>query len=134
MQTNDARATLRRVCNSPVAPRNVGERAELAGRQDRLDVGVPAGLPERFHLVVERVPVAAQNVGARDDDIDLLGTVLYRGFDFGQSLGEGRKPSGEARAHGGNRYRGAFQVAYAVAHVLVVDADGPGMNGPLDAE
>ena len=37
--------------------RDIAQRLELAGAEDRLEVRVAAGLAEGAHLVVERLPV-----------------------------------------------------------------------------
>ena len=53
-------------------PRDVAERRQLAGGENRLHVRVAAGLAEAAHLVVQRLVVAREHVRARDDDVDLL--------------------------------------------------------------
>src|SRR5204863_8992766 len=52
-------------------PRHLPERAELAGGEDRLEVGGPRRGAERLYLVVEREPVAGERVRAGYDDVDL---------------------------------------------------------------
>ena len=81
-----------------LAPRHVAQRAELAGGEDRLDVGVAAGLAHGAHLVVERPPVLGEHVGAGDDDVDLLRARRHRRADLGDALLERREARREIRS------------------------------------
>ena len=74
---------------------DVREGAQLAGGQDRLQVGASACLPERSHLVVESLPVSREDVASTDDDVDLRGPGRHRGFDLGQPEGKGESPWGK---------------------------------------
>src|SRR5690348_16169468 len=51
--------------------RDLVERRQLDRGENRLHVRVATGVTKCLHLVVERVPVAGEHVGARDDDVDL---------------------------------------------------------------
>ena len=79
------------------------KRAQLAGGEDRLEVGRAAGRAKRPDLVVERRPVAGQHVRAGDDDVDLLRTRLDRGLDLRQPLRKRREARRKAGRDRGNR-------------------------------
>ena len=71
MATTLARATLRK-------------RQKIARSQDDLHMRHAAGLLESCDFVVQRLPAPAENMGARDDDIDLLRAGFYRPANFCQ--------------------------------------------------
>ena len=64
---------------------------------------IAAGLAEELDLVVQRLPVAGQDMGAADDDVDLPGTGLDGLLDLGDALGNGRLPGRKAGGDGGDR-------------------------------
>jgi hypothetical protein len=59
-------------------------------------VAAPAGLPEFSHLIVKFLPLAAEDVGSGNYDVDLVGTRFYRAADLSNSLlhwGQARRKS-----------------------------------------
>ena len=63
----------------------------------------PTGFAHRRDLVVERVPVAAQHMGAGDDDVDLARALPDRIADLLQALLQGGEPGRKAGRDGGDR-------------------------------
>lgn len=108
---------------------DIGVGAEFAGGEDRFDVGFAAGFAELFHLLVEGFPIAAEDVGSGDDDVDFFGSVGYRGFDFFELEGLGVEASGESGGDGGDGNVGAFEILDGFGDVAVVDADGSDVDG-----
>jgi hypothetical protein len=110
---------------------DVSEASELTGGEDGLDVGVAAGVPEGAYLVVERLPIAQEHVGARDDDVDLAGARLDRCPDLGQPLLEGVQARRKARRDRCDRDRRSPQRRHGGLHHGVVHADGGGREAKL---
>ena len=87
-------------------PRGLGhvfQRDQVAGGEDRLHVRVAAGLAVGHHLVVQRLPVAGQDVLAGDDDVDLGGAGGHRQFDLAQLGFHAGQAGREGGRHGGDR-------------------------------
>ena len=63
----------------------------------------PAGFAHRRDLVVERAPVAAEHMGAGDDDVDLARALADRVADLLEPLLQGREPGRKAGRDGGDR-------------------------------
>src|SRR5581483_7155322 len=87
----------------------VAEGEQVAGAEDGFHVGGPAGFLEGGDLVVEGVPLAVEDVGAGDDDIDLAGAGFDGAADLLDARFERREPGGEAGGDGGDRDSGAFE-------------------------
>src|SRR5258707_12733776 len=87
-------------------------------------MGVAAGLAEGAHLVVERLPVASEHVGARDDDVYLAGAGGDGGANLVEVLGEGILRGGEAGGDGGDGNLRAGERLHGDGNKVVVDADG----------
>ena len=85
-------------------------------------MGIAARFAEHLHFVVECLPVAAENIAAADDDVDLVCTGGDAGLNFVNSFSKGREASGESGRDGGDGDRGSGQIANTVLDVLVVDA------------
>ena len=94
-------------------------------------MGVAAGIAEGAHLVVERLPIAGEDVGAGDDDVDLGGAGSDRGFNFGDALLERRKPGREACRDGGDGDAAAFEGAQRGLQHGVIDADRADLDGVI---
>ena len=108
---------------------DVGVGAEFAGGEDGFDVGFAAGFAELLHLFVEGFPIAAEDVGAGDDDVDFFGSVLHGRFDLLELERLGVEASGESGGDGGDGDVGAFEVFDGFGDVAVVDADGSDVDG-----
>src|SRR5581483_5026746 len=113
----------------------VAEGEQVAGAEDGFHVGGPAGFLEGGDLVVEGVPLAVEDVGAGDDDIDLAGAGFDGAADLLDARFERREPGGEAGGDGGDRDSGAFESLDGGFDEEVVDADGADVEVEgLDAE
>ncbi len=113
---------------------DVGEGAELAGGQDGLEVGIAAAFAEGGDFVIERRPIAGQDVGARDDDVDFGGAGLDGFLDFEEAGTEGGLAAGEAGGNGSDGDIGTAEGAAGIVDAAVVDADGGDAQGLPVAE
>ena len=109
--------------------RHVAQGAQLAGRENRLDVRVAARLAHRAHLIVERRPVLGEHVGAGDDDVDLLGAGGHGCVNLADALLERRKTGGKAGGYRRHRNPRAFERIERGLDEGVVDADGSHSDG-----
>ena len=69
----------------------------------------PAGLAHRRDLVVERAPVAAEHMGAGDDDVDLARALADRVADLLEPQLERHEAGGKAGRDRGDRNARAFE-------------------------
>lgn len=92
---------------------------------------VTARLAERLDLVVQLLPLAAQDVFTRDDDIDLARAGLDRGVDLLDALLERAESGGKAGADGRDRNVRALQRGDRVRHALVIDAHRADRNARI---
>ena len=113
---------------------DVGEGAELAGGQDGFQVGVAAAFAEGGDLVIEGGPIAGQDVGARDDDVDFGGAGFDGFLDFQQAGAERGLTAGETGGDGGDGDIRATEGAAGIMDAAVVDADGGDARGLGEAE
>ena len=58
------------------------------------------GVLERCNFVIERLPLAVEDVRARDDDVDLLRARFYAAVNLIYALGERRKACGKSGGDG----------------------------------
>ena len=107
---------------------HIAHRLEIAGGQDRLHMGLAAGLAEIAHLVIKRPPVAGQHMLARDDDVDLLRAVAHRSFDFLELQVMRHKPRRKAGGNGRNRNAAALQRLDGSLHEAMINADRARMD------
>src|ERR1017187_6191706 len=89
-----------------------------------------AGLPESRDLIVERLPASAENMGARDHDIDLMRPRFHRPANFRNALGERRQARGKSGGDCRNVNAASLQGVQRGFDEAVVDAHG----AHLDAE
>ncbi len=87
-------------------------------------MGGAAGVLEGGDLVVERVPLAVEDVRAGDDDVDLGGAGFDRAANLLHAGFERREAGGEAGGDGGDGDAGAFERLDGGLDEGVVDADG----------
>jgi hypothetical protein len=71
------------------AARDVRQCRQFTRGENCLEVRVAARLAECADFIVERVPVAREHMGARDDDVDFVRARGDRRGDFGDTLFEG---------------------------------------------
>ena len=104
--------TVAAICASLQADPDPWAQATLAGLRKRsplmLHVALEhvrraAGVAEGANLVVEGVPVAAEDMPARDHDVDFFSSRCHTRPDLGDPCGKWRQASGEAGADGGHR-------------------------------
>src|SRR3712207_24673 len=81
----------------PGGPADVVEGDQLAGLEDDLEVGVPAGLLDRDDLVVDVEVAAGEEGAAVDDHVDLVGAARHGVPDVGQL----HRPAGPAAGERG---------------------------------
>ena len=84
---------------------------------------LPAGFAHRRDLVVERVPVAAEHMGAGDDDVDLARALPDRIADLLQALLQGGEPGRKAGRDGGDRNPRALERLDRRSNHGRIDAD-----------
>jgi hypothetical protein len=113
---------------------NVAQRLEVAGGEDRLQVRLAAGFAHGADLVVKRLPVLPEHMGAGDDDVDLARALAHRPADFLQLSGSGIRPGGKAGGHRGDRDARALQRLYRMGHHGRVDADRADARHVIEAE
>lgn len=113
---------------------DVGERAELTRGQDRLEVRIATAFAKSSHLVIEGGPIAAEDMCAGDDDVDLAGAGLDRFLDFEQARAEGGLAAGETSGDGGDGDIAATEGAARIVDATVVDADGSDLRRLGEAE
>ena len=86
---------------------------------------------KRLDFVVQRLPVASEDVGARDDDVDLPGPGRHRRGNLREALFEGAQPRGKTRRHRRDRDPRPAQRFHCRGHERVIDADGRDLNVEL---
>ena len=86
---------------------DVAQRLEIAGGENRLQMRRAAGFAHRPDFVVERAPFAVEDVGAGDDDVDLVRALADRVVDFGEAQLQRRQAGGKAGRDRGDGNAGA---------------------------
>ena len=110
----------------PRGTSDVAQGLQVAGGEDGLHMRGAAGFPAGLHFVVERGPIAGQDVLAGDDDVDLFGAIGDGRLDLLQPRGKRRQACREAGGDGGDRDAGALQGLHCRGDEAVVDADRTG--------
>ena len=86
-------------------------------------MGIAAGRAHLAHLVIERLPVAGQDMPARNDDVDFRRAGCHAFADFGQPQMKRGQSRRKARGHGRHGYPASGKRVDGGWHHLVIDAD-----------
>ena len=107
----------------PTGPRHVAQRHQVAGAENRLHVHVgPARLAERRNFVVERLPLAVENMRARNDNVDLLRARFHRAVNLLHALGQRIQPRRKPRRNCSHRNARSFKRLHRRLHKHVIHA------------
>eukprot|EP00053_Salpingoeca_punica_P008521 m.76408 g.76408 ORF g.76408 m.76408 type:complete len:368 (+) comp14635_c0_seq2:80-1183(+) len=101
---------------------NVCQRPALARGQNRLELSLTARLTHLLRLLIQRLPVAVQDVWPGDDNVNLLGASLHGHVDLSETLLHGGLTSREASSDRGHGNAGALQEAHSLGHTRRVHA------------
>ena len=107
---------------------HVAQRHQIASAQNDLHVHGATGLLEPGNLIIEFLPATAENMGSRDDHVDLLRARFHRASNLRHSLGKRRKSRGKTGRNRGHPHRAAFQRPTRRFDKAVVDTDRPHLN------
>ena len=107
----------------PTGARDVAQGHQVAGAEDGFHVHGAAGVLEGSDFVIKSVPVAVEDVGAGDDDVDLRGASFDGAANLLDALGERREAGGESGGNGGDRNAGALERFDGGFDKGVIDAD-----------
>ncbi len=114
---------------------DVAQGLEVPRAEDRLEMRRSAGLAHRRDLVVERAPVAAEHMGAGDDDVDLARALADRVADLLEPQLQRHEAGGKAGRDGGDRNARAVERPDGGGDHGRVDADrGDGRRSVFEAE
>ena len=102
---------------------DIAEGLEFAGGEDRLHVRLAAGFAHRRHLVVKRRPVAVEDVGAADHDVDFTGALADGVADFGEPQRQRHEAGGKAGRDRSDRNAGALERLHGGGNHRRIDAD-----------
>ena len=86
-------------------------------------LGVATGSPHLAHFVIKRLPIAPQDMLARDDDVDFLRASFDGLVNLFNALGERAQAGREAGRDSRDRYAAAFERRQRVLDPLMIDAD-----------